>query len=114
MRPIRSLLWIGSGLGLAESGMTEAPELDVTWVPNLDEALALPHVIFDGILLEAKRLEELEPAFASLRRHLPQTALLVSLPARQRNMGLFETGGESQPAGIAHVLWLREFAPGSP
>ncbi len=30
MRPIRSLLWIGSGRGLAESGVTEAPELDVT------------------------------------------------------------------------------------
>jgi len=107
MRPIRSLLWIGSGLGLAESGMTEAPELDVTWVPNLDEALALPHVIFDGILLEAKRLEELEPAFASLRRHLPQTALLVSLPAMHEGHA-----NEILEAGASAVFFLDANAAG--
>ncbi len=101
MRPIRSLLWIGSGGGLAESGVTEAPELDVTWVPNLDEALALPHVIFDGILLEATRLEELDSAFASLRHRLPRTALLVSLPARHE-----QRANEILEAGASDVFYL--------
>lgn len=53
MRIIRSLLWIGSGQGLQQSGLTEAPELDITWVPNIDEAECLPQVQFDGVLLEA-------------------------------------------------------------
>lgn len=44
MRTIRSLLWIGSGRGLSESGVTEAPELDVTWVPDVEEAELLPRV----------------------------------------------------------------------
>ncbi|MEZ4331119.1 MAG: sigma 54-interacting transcriptional regulator [Myxococcota bacterium] len=52
MATIRSLLWIGSGSGLAASGVTEAPELDVTWVPDLAEAARLPRVPFDGALLE--------------------------------------------------------------
>ena len=38
MATIRSILWIGSGRGLAASGVAEAPELDVTWVPDLAEA----------------------------------------------------------------------------
>ena len=50
MPTIRSLLWIGSGRGLAASGVSEAPELDVTWVPDLAEAAKLPRVPFDGAL----------------------------------------------------------------
>ena len=57
MRTIRSLLWIGSGRGLTESGVTEAPELDVTWVPDVAEAVRLPKVHFDGILCEAGSAE---------------------------------------------------------
>ena len=62
MRTIRSLLWIGSGRGLTRSGMTEAPELDVTWVPNLDEALMLPSVRFDALLAELDDPQALELA----------------------------------------------------
>ena len=79
MRPIRSLLWIGGGQGLAESGVTEAPELDVTWVPDLDEALSLPRVVFDGILLEVGRIERLEADLRALAERLPATPRLVSL-----------------------------------
>jgi transcriptional regulator with PAS, ATPase and Fis domain len=82
MRPIRSLLWIGSGESLVESGMTEAPELDVTWVPSLDDALTLPRVEFDGILYEGREPGELDAVFSSVRRQFPGKAILVSLPAR--------------------------------
>ncbi len=79
MRTIRSLLWIGSGRGLSESGVTEAPELDVTWVPGLDDAIQLPRVHFDGILLEVTlaTIGNLEESIADLRRILPETSLLV-------------------------------------
>ena len=52
MRTIRSVLWIGSGEGLAKSGVTEAPELDITWVRSLEEAAGLPAVRFEGVLFE--------------------------------------------------------------
>lgn len=79
MRTIRSLLWIGSGRGLAESGVTEAPELDVTWVPDLDEAIRLPRVHFDGLLLEPTEatIGDLAESIGILRRVLPRTSLLV-------------------------------------
>ncbi len=79
MRTIRSLLWVGSGDGLSQSGMTEAPELDITWVPDLAEALLLPRVRFDGILLEAGRPEEVEKALDRLERFAPRGATLISL-----------------------------------
>ncbi len=80
MRTIRSLLWIGSGRGLAESGVTEAPELDVTWVPDVDEAVRLPKVHFDGILCEAASAELVQSMLDSLARHAPGTPVLISLP----------------------------------
>ena len=80
MRTIRSLLWLGSGEGLSQSGMTEAPELDITWVPHLADALLLPRIQFDGVLFEAERPEDIEPALASLDRFAPRDSMLVSLP----------------------------------
>ena len=82
MRPIRSLLWIGSGRGLSESGVTEAPELDVTWVPGLDDALSLPRVHFDGLLLECNRPSSLGPTIATLSRWAGPTPILVLLAMR--------------------------------
>ncbi|MEZ6197957.1 MAG: sigma 54-interacting transcriptional regulator [Planctomycetota bacterium] len=80
MRSIRSLLWVGSGRGLAASGMTEAPELDVTWVPNVAEALALPRVHFDGVLLETEDGEHLEEPLPRLAAAMPEAPILVCLP----------------------------------
>jgi DNA-binding NtrC family response regulator len=80
MRPIRSLLWIGTGQGLAESGITEAPELDVTWVPSLLEALRLPRVLFDAVLLESRETSGLEKALSRLGEAFPNVPILLSLP----------------------------------
>ena len=77
MRTIRSLLWIGSGRGLTRSGMTEAPELDVTWVPDLDEALLLPTVRFDAVLAEVDAPEALEAALPELDRFAERRGILV-------------------------------------
>ncbi len=78
MRTIRSLLWIGSGRGLTRSGMTEAPELDVTWVPSLDEALMLPAVRFDAVLVEIEEPQALELALADLDRLAERRGILVA------------------------------------
>lgn len=78
MRTIRSLLWIGSGRGLTRSGMTEAPELDVTWVPNLDDALMLPAVRFDAVLVEIEEPQALELALPELDRFAERRGILVA------------------------------------
>ena len=100
MRVIRSLLWVGSGRGLTESGMTEAPELDVTWVPNVDDALLLPAVRFDGLLLEATTPDGLEPVLDSLERHAVRDSMIVSLPRSysERTTELLDLGG-------GKILW---------
>ena len=94
MRTIRSLLWVGSGRGLSESGMTEAPELDVTWVPDVDAAVLLPRVHFDGILLEAATVERMRDSLMTLERHAPGTSILVCLPDSQSDQAeaLVEAG----------------------
>ncbi len=97
MRTIRSLLWVGSGRGLSESGMTEAPELDVTWVPDVDEAILLPRVHFDGILLEAATIDRVRTSLATLERHAPGTSILVCLPDSQSDQAeaLVEAGASA-------------------
>ena len=54
MHSIRSVLWIGPGPGLAESGVLDCPTLDVTWVPDVGEALCLPPSSFDAEILDAE------------------------------------------------------------
>jgi transcriptional regulator with PAS, ATPase and Fis domain len=77
---IRSLLWIGSGRGLAASGVAEAPELDVTWVPDLEEAARLPRVPFDGVLLDSEADGDLAPAIQRASELALGVPILVSLP----------------------------------
>jgi transcriptional regulator with PAS, ATPase and Fis domain len=101
MRMIRSLLWVGSGRGLSESGMTEAPELDVTWVPDVDEAIRLPRVHFDGVLLEATTMDRVRDSLATLGHHIPGTSILVCLPDSHS-----EQAEALVEAGAAAVLFL--------
>jgi transcriptional regulator with PAS, ATPase and Fis domain len=109
MRPIRSLLWIGSGLGLVESGMTESPELDITWVPNLKNALALPRVVFEGVFFEAESVEEVERSLAQLSERLPGVPVLVCLPR-----GLESRSAEVLEAGAAAAFFRQsnDLSPG--
>ena len=101
MPTIRSLLWIGSGRGLAASGITEAPELDVTWVPDLAEAAKLPRVPFDGILLEAEGAGAVGTAVARAGTIGHGVPVLVCLPP----VGA-EASQAALAAGAAAVLLL--------
>lgn len=109
MRMIRSLLWVGSGRGLSESGMTEAPELDVTWVPDVDEATRLPRVHFDGILLEANETDLVHESLATLEQCVPGTSILVCLPDSHSDQveALIEAG-----AAAALILDPERSGPG--
>ena len=59
MQSIRSLLWIGRSENLARTGISEAPELDITWLSTTEEAFALPANSYDGIVLDEKEVETL-------------------------------------------------------
>jgi Nif-specific regulatory protein len=80
MRAIRSLLWIGSGEGLAASGVSEAPTLDVTWVPDVDAAYALPPIAFDGAVIEAPITKQLVSDMRRLKRRPRCPPILACLP----------------------------------
>jgi len=106
MATIRSLLWIGSGRGLAASGISEAPELDVTWVPDLADAAKLPRVPFDGVLFEAKTSHALGDAVAragAIGRGVPVLVCLSEALADSADVAL--------GAGAAGVLPLDPESP---
>ncbi len=106
MPTIRSLLWIGSGRGLAASGVSEAPELDVTWVPDLAEATKLPRVPFDGALIDVPHTRGLAPIVVRVGELVGGMPVLVCL-ADDRP----ETVDEAIAAGAAAVLFLDSEAP---
>ncbi|MFP6639699.1 MAG: sigma 54-interacting transcriptional regulator [Myxococcota bacterium] len=81
MRCIRSLLWIGPGEGLASSGISEAPSLDVTWVPSVEDAFALPPMSFDGIVIEGFGTHQLLQGLQQLGRRPACPPMLVCLSA---------------------------------
>ena len=83
MQCIRSLLWIGPGQGLARSGISEAPSLDVTWIPSVDDAFALPPMSFDGIVLEGSHARPLVEGLRQLGRRPDCPPMLVCLSAEE-------------------------------
>ncbi len=101
MPTIRTLLWIGSGRGLAASGISEAPELDVTWVPDLADAAKLPRVPFDGVLLEAMPAHPVGEAVLRASEIARGVPVLVCVPE-----SLAESADEALAAGAAGVLFL--------
>ena len=68
MQPIRSLLWIGPGRSLTQSGVAEAPTLDVTWVPSVDAALALPPMTLDAAVIAGDDAKALATSLQQWRR----------------------------------------------
>ena len=106
MPTIRSLLWIGSGRGLAASGVSEAPELDVTWVPDLAEAGKLPRVPFDGALIDFGHARGLAPSIVRVGELVGGMPVVVCLPEDNP-----EAAGEAIAAGAAAVLFVDRDAP---
>jgi DNA-binding NtrC family response regulator len=110
MRTIRSVLWVGSGEGLAKSGVTEAPELDITWVRSLEEAAGLPAVRFEGVLFEVEddpKELEIERALSMLERFASREIVLLALSSK------FEHTSEALLSlGIGAILLINEDSEG--
>ncbi len=80
MRPIRSVLWIGSTRSLEESRVNDAPSLDLVWAPDVEGALELPLNCFDGVILDGPNPETLEDDLGRLTGAPELPPLLVHLP----------------------------------
>ncbi|MEE2673038.1 MAG: sigma 54-interacting transcriptional regulator [Myxococcota bacterium] len=108
MHPIRSVLWIGPASGLASSGALDCPSLDVTWVPNLGEALSLAPASFDVEVLDgagsdlAERVKRLRrsPRRSPVLVRTPEPAEAELLAAGAR--GVLATG--NGPGAVEHLL----------
>ena len=68
MHAIRSVLWIGPATGLSASGVLECPTLDVTWVPDVGDALVLPPASFDAEVVDGLPTARLADSVRRLRR----------------------------------------------
>ena len=92
MQSIRSLLWIGPAETLARSGAAQSPTLDITWVPDVPAALALPPMTLDAVILSGPGEEDLLAGMSEFRRRPGRPPILAWL------------GGESPPAleGTGH------------
>ncbi len=93
MRSIRSLLWVGSGRGLAESGVGEAPTLDITWVPDPAAALALPPMILDATVLEGEERDGLMHSLRQLKRRPGTPPILIYFAGKGGGSGEAAQGG---------------------
>ena len=108
MQRIQSLLWIGQSHNLARAGISEAPELDITWLSSTEEAFALPANSYDGIVLDEKETGNLiSNVYQLLRRpHCPPIfAVLPSCPPS-------DSMGKVLDAGVQEVLIHDEDAAG--
>jgi hypothetical protein len=83
MQPIRSVLWIGPAESLAKSGVADAAILDVTWVCDAEDALALPLSQFDAAVLVGSEPEQIVSALRKMRARPGMPRVLVCLPERE-------------------------------
>ncbi|MBW2420503.1 MAG: sigma 54-interacting transcriptional regulator [Deltaproteobacteria bacterium] len=99
MAVIRSVLWIGPGQGLSENGVTAAPSLDVVWVRDVKEALALSPGSFEGAVLDARGAGDTLAQLAELTGHpaFPPVLLLM-----QR--GAAPNASACEGAGAAEII----------
>ncbi len=96
---IRSVLWIGPASGLAESGALDQPTLDITWVPDVGEALSLKPSSFDVEILDAGEADRVLQDVKRLQRGPRRSEILVRLPVDES-----ERRAELVAAGVREVV----------
>jgi len=96
---IRSILWIGAGEGLARAGVADVPTLDITWVSDVDAALALSPVQFDAEVLCGEEADELLTGLRRLKRGSRASPVILCLPKPRA-----DCVDELLAAGAARVL----------
>ncbi len=128
MARIRSVLWIGAAQGWESERVADSPSLDLAWVRDVDEALALPLGGFDALLLDGDDPEQTldgtrRLAGGSRCARGPRPLLLVRLDGadarlrrrlRDAGAGAVFTTGESVTGRLASLALDREPAPGEP
>jgi transcriptional regulator with PAS, ATPase and Fis domain len=91
---IRSVLWIGESPAFEGSEIAASPHLDLAWVRDVDEALALPLEGFDAVVLDAPDPSSgLEASRRLLsRRRLPPLVARLAEPDPDAARALLDVG----------------------
>jgi transcriptional regulator with PAS, ATPase and Fis domain len=79
MSILRTLLWIGPGDGLARDRVADAPQLDITWARNADEAVGWPTLDYDAALIEGADPAAVASELRTVRRRPACPPILVRL-----------------------------------
>ena len=94
MPRIRSVLWIGESPGFESHEIAASPHLDLAWVRDVDEALALPLEGFDAVVLDApdpgRSLAESRRLLS--RRRLPPLVARLAEPDADAARALLDVG----------------------
>ncbi len=80
MTTLRSVLWIGAAKGVESERIAETPLLDLAWVRDVDEALALPLGAFDAVVLDGQDAEATVAGARRLASASEHPPLLVRVP----------------------------------
>jgi len=99
VQPIRSILWIGPAEGLARSGTPQSPSLDITWVPDVAAAFAVPKMTLDAAVVAGSDAEALVSDIRQLTRRPRCPPVLACLePGSPRERP------EAEAQAIRHLL----------
>jgi transcriptional regulator with GAF, ATPase, and Fis domain len=82
MAGIRSVVWIGRGDEYGCGVVADAPSVDVAWVEDVEDALALPFGTFDVAVVDARSAPEALACTRRVRRLSGAPPLLVRLHPR--------------------------------
>ncbi len=105
MTALRSILWIGDAAGLEKSPLPQSPQIDLAWVPSLDDALTLPLASFDHVVVDAS-VDGAETAVSDLAANRARDVLVTGEPDRFPNPAdLAEATADGDP--IAHSEAMR-------
>jgi len=98
----QSVLWIGNAEGLHASPMTESAEVEVTWAPEIDHALALPLPDFQAVVMDAPERGR-DGAVRRLLRAGARRVLVTSEPGTYPGVADLHTRN-ARPAGLRDVI----------
>jgi DNA-binding NtrC family response regulator len=114
---IRSVLWIGSAKGLADSALPQAPNVDVVWERDAAAARALPLAQFDAIVIEARDRDRAQTERARLGAAASRAAIVGCHPGEIAPERVIEEAGPTpfvaHSAGMRRVLELTTRAAAS-
>jgi DNA-binding NtrC family response regulator len=80
MRQFNSILWVGHPDPLGSDRVADAPDLEIAWARDADEALALPLAAFDALVIDSAEPAATIEALPKLRAEAHHARIVVLVP----------------------------------